>query len=96
MMKHKEIRQLDSIARFMTGDNDLWVANGFERLHIINILAIQKRMIALEEELNQYNEHKQYLNGHRANDPNPRDSQDLLADLKTTIQDYSKLIISMS
>lgn len=96
MMKHHEIRQLDGIASFMTGDNDLWVTNRFERLHLINLLAIQKRMIALEEEFNHHAEYQQYLNGHTGNVLKPRDSQGLLADLKTTIQEYSNVIDSMS
>ncbi|OAL43316.1 hypothetical protein IQ07DRAFT_685687 [Pyrenochaeta sp. DS3sAY3a] len=96
MMKHEEILQLDEIASFMTGDTDLWVANSFERLHLINLLAIQKRMIALEEEVNKYTEYDHYLNGYRANAPNIRDSQELLADLKIAIQDYSNATRSLA
>jgi hypothetical protein len=85
-----EVVDLNSIAGFMTGDSDLWVTSRFERLHLINLLSIQRRLSGLEEEVNSHVLYEQYLSG-RGSHPKPtRTSEEILADLQGATKAYSK------
>jgi hypothetical protein len=86
-----EIYHFDSIAGFMTGDSDLWVTGRFERLHLINLLSIQGRLLNLEEEINDHVSYEQHLIGHQPHPKPLRTSEEILADLQTTVKAYSEI-----
>jgi hypothetical protein len=91
MMVTSEIYKLNSIVDFMTGDSDLWVTGRFERLHLMNLLSIQGRLSNLEDEINGHVLYEQYLIGHEPHPKPTRTSEELFADLQTTIKAYSKI-----
>jgi hypothetical protein len=86
-----EIYQLNNIAGFMTGDSDLWVTGRFERLHLINLLSIQRRLSNLEEEINSHVLYERYMIGHEPHPKPTRTSEEILTDLQSTIKEYSIL-----
>jgi hypothetical protein len=93
MMVTSEIYKLNSIVDFMTGDSDLWVTGRFERLHLMNLLSIQGRLSNLEDEINGHVLYEQYLIGHEPHPKPTRTSEELFADLQTTIKAYSKVTL---
>src|SRR5687767_14104188 len=88
----KRIYELSRTATFMTGDGDLWVTNRFGRLHLINVLAIQQRLVDLEDEVNGYVASEIFMTGHNIDAPDRQDLRNpdlVLGELKKVIQEYS-------
>lgn len=48
MIDSKRVRPLERTAEVMTEDRDLWVVPRYEKLHLINILSLQRQLAALE------------------------------------------------
>lgn len=86
-----QIAELSNIAGFMTNDRDFWVTSRFERLHLINLLAIQQRLSRLDHEINSYLKYEEYVRGvpdTKACDPPKRSSKEVLTELENTIKAY--------
>ncbi|KAF2124404.1 hypothetical protein P153DRAFT_401030 [Dothidotthia symphoricarpi CBS 119687] len=90
-----EICELNSIAGFMTGDSDLWITSRFERLHLINLLSIQRQLSNLEEEINDHVLYERHLVGHEPHPKPTRVSKEIFADLQGTIKAYGDAISSL-
>jgi hypothetical protein len=89
MVVTSEVCELNRIAAFMTGDSDLWVTGRFEKLHLINLLSIQRRLSDLEEEINGHVLYEWHLSGHEPQPKPTRTSEEIFADLQVAIKAYS-------
>lgn len=79
-------------AQVMTTDSDLWVVPRYEKLHLINILALQQQLSSLEGRIQgaakcEYQRHKPQDCSSSCAVPN-----DVLLELQTTIKAFGKPI----
>lgn len=88
-----QIADFNKIAGFMTLDSDLWIANRYERLQLINLLAIQQRLSNLEHEINDVVKYERSLITGETCIPPEKSSATLLNDLEKTMKAYGKMTI---
>ena len=87
-----QIVELNDIAGFMTTDSDLWITSRYEKLHLINILAIQQRMSALERDIDDIYKYENCETHGEARAPLIKSSEKVLKELQETIKAYGRLI----
>lgn len=91
MAVQNSLTELYRIAGYMTKDSDLWMSRRYERLHILNILALQRRLSILEHHLDEivgYEEDQ--ANGRESLKPE-KTSEALLAEIQDTVKAYGML-----
>ena len=89
-----QIVELNKIAGFMTSDSDLWITSRYERLRLINVLAIQQRMSELERDIDEIVRYENCIEKGEACAPPEKSSENILAELQGTIKAYGRLIDS--
>ncbi|KAL6708381.1 hypothetical protein ACN47E_002644 [Coniothyrium glycines] len=91
-----DVLELNKIAGFMTGENDLWITNRFERLHLMNLLSIQRRLLAIEGEVNDHILYEKCLCGGELHPKPARKSKAIFKDLTTTTKAYHDAVSSLA
>ena len=82
-----QIVTLSDIAGFMTADSDLWITSRYERLHLINLLAVQQRLSKIEQDINGHYKYEECMkDGRQCAEPKP--SAQLLQELQDAIKAY--------
>ncbi|CAO2657368.1 Nn.00g034940.m01.CDS01 [Neocucurbitaria sp. VM-36] len=92
MVLTDQIVELNNIAGFMTYDSDLWITSRYERLHLINVLAIQQRMSALEQDIDDIVKYERCIRDDVPCAPPEKSSEKVLFELQETIKAYGILI----
>lgn len=92
----EQVPELNKIAGFMTLDSDLWIANRYERLQLINLLAIQQRLSNLEHDVNDFVKYERSLIMGEECAPPAKPPATFLADLEKTIEAYGIWISFLS
>ncbi|KAF2117647.1 hypothetical protein BDV96DRAFT_399039 [Lophiotrema nucula] len=87
-----QVAEFNNIAGFMTLDRDLWIAGRYERLQLINLLAIQQRLSDLEQDVNDVVKYERGLVTGETCTPPEKSSATLLTDLEKTIKAYGDAI----
>ncbi|KAF2795878.1 hypothetical protein K505DRAFT_373597 [Melanomma pulvis-pyrius CBS 109.77] len=91
-----QITELNGIAGYMTADGDLWVTRRYERLHLINILAIQQRMSDLERDIDDAVKYERSLGRGETCSLPETSPETLLARLQETVKAYDDAILSLA
>ncbi|KAH7388837.1 hypothetical protein BKA66DRAFT_569151 [Pyrenochaeta sp. MPI-SDFR-AT-0127] len=92
-----KIVDLNNTAGLMTQDRDLWITSRYERLHLINILAIQQRLSALESEIDGIVKYEKcFTDGEECGSPLPSErSEEILDEVQKTTKAYGDAIASL-
>ncbi|KAH8725999.1 hypothetical protein GQ44DRAFT_795282 [Phaeosphaeriaceae sp. PMI808] len=92
----RSILELKKIASLMTTDSDLWVVPRYERLHLINILAIQRQMSALERDVEDAADYENRRNRTQVCSSPTSSSEEVLSKLQDTIKKYDDAILAFA
>ena len=95
-MDKNEIDQIvnfNKVATFMTKDSDLWITGRYEKLQLINLLALQQRLSDLEQEIDAIVKYERRHERREACPPPKRSFQTILDDLEKSMKAYGKVTI---
>ena len=84
------ILPLERTAEVMTQDNDLWVVPRYEKLHLVNILALERQLSALESRMTATINCEVHRDKGQRCSPSCSPEIDLLPELQRTIKAYGK------
>jgi hypothetical protein len=83
-----QVEEFNEIAGFMISDRDLWIAGRYERLQLINLLAIQQRLLDLDQDINDVVRCEDAVANGTPYTPPEKNTATLLVDLEKTLKAY--------